>query len=125
MQAWVTRSDPSDPDSGTLNADQAITLEQAVYGYTRGGIECLGFDWPEKLGSLPIAHARKTQAKRHRQRGVPPRMFSSKRGRGNRDPPRDQLRTNHDRADLRDLDPILPQHPEVRGLHPAGRCQCP
>ena len=52
MQAWVTRRDPDNPDSGTLNADQAITLEQAVYGYTRGGIECLGFDWPDKLGSI-------------------------------------------------------------------------
>ena len=52
MQAWVTRTDPSNPDSGTLNADQAISLEQAVYGYTRGGIECLGFDWPDKLGSI-------------------------------------------------------------------------
>ena len=35
-----------------MNADQAITLEQAVWGYTRGGIECLGFDWPDKLGSI-------------------------------------------------------------------------
>jgi predicted amidohydrolase YtcJ len=52
MQAWVTRSDPRNPDSGTLNADQAITLEQAVWGYTQGGIECLGFDWPDKLGSI-------------------------------------------------------------------------
>jgi hypothetical protein len=52
MQAWITRSDPRNPDSGTLNADQAITLEQAVWGYTRGGIECLGFDWPDKLGSI-------------------------------------------------------------------------
>jgi len=52
MQAWVTRRDPGDPDRGTLNADQAITLEQAVYGYTQGGIECLGFDWPDKLGSI-------------------------------------------------------------------------
>ena len=52
MQAWITRSDPSNPDSGTLNPEQALTLEQAVYGYTKGGIECLGFDWPDKLGSI-------------------------------------------------------------------------
>ena len=52
MQAWVTRRDPDNPDYGTVNADQAITLEQAVWGYTRGGIECLGFDWPDKLGSI-------------------------------------------------------------------------
>jgi predicted amidohydrolase YtcJ len=52
MQAWVTRVDPSNPDSGTLNIDQALTLEQAVYGYTKGGIGCMGFDWPDKLGSI-------------------------------------------------------------------------
>ena len=52
MQAWMTRVDPSNPDSGTLNVDQALTLEQAIYGHTKGGIECLGFDWPDKLGSI-------------------------------------------------------------------------
>ena len=52
MQAWVTRSDPNNSESGTLNLDQALTLEQAVYGYTKGGIGCLGFDWPDKLGSI-------------------------------------------------------------------------
>ena len=38
MQARITRSDPGNLDSGTLNPDQALTLEQAV----RGGIECMG-----------------------------------------------------------------------------------
>ena len=52
MQGFVTRKDPNNPDSGTLNADQAITLEQAVYGFTMGGAYNLGFDWPEKLGSI-------------------------------------------------------------------------
>lgn len=52
MQAWITRSDPNNPDSGTLNLSQAISLEQAVYGFTKGGIETLGFDWPKKLGSI-------------------------------------------------------------------------
>ena len=32
MQAWITRQNPEDPSSGTLNADQAITLEQAIRG---------------------------------------------------------------------------------------------
>jgi predicted amidohydrolase YtcJ len=27
---------------------------QAVYGFTQGGAECLGFDWPEKLGSIEV-----------------------------------------------------------------------
>jgi hypothetical protein len=52
MQSWITRLDPNDPDRGILNADQTLTLEQAIYGYTMGGIECLGFDWPDKLGSI-------------------------------------------------------------------------
>lgn len=52
MQGFVTRSDPANPDSGTLNEDQAITLEQAVYGYTQGAAHALGFDWPDKLGSI-------------------------------------------------------------------------
>jgi len=52
MQSWVTRQNPQDPSSGTLNADQAITLEQAVLGFTMGGAECLGFGWPDKIGSI-------------------------------------------------------------------------
>jgi hypothetical protein len=52
MQSWITRQDPQDPSSGTLNADQAITLEQAVRGFTMGGAECLGFGWPDKIGSI-------------------------------------------------------------------------
>ncbi len=52
MQSWITRQNPEDPSSGTLNADQAITLEQVVRGFTLGGAECLGFGWKEKLGSI-------------------------------------------------------------------------
>ncbi|MEP4149274.1 MAG: amidohydrolase [Halioglobus sp.] len=52
MQGFVTRRNPDDPDYGALNPDQAITLEQAVWGFTQGGAECLGFDWPEKVGSI-------------------------------------------------------------------------
>ena len=46
------RQDPANPDSGTLNPDQSLTLKQAVYGYTLGGAHTLGFDWPDKLGSI-------------------------------------------------------------------------
>jgi predicted amidohydrolase YtcJ len=52
MQSWVTRQNPEDPSAGTLNADQGITLEQAVRGFTMGGAECLGFGWPDKIGSI-------------------------------------------------------------------------
>jgi len=52
MQSWITRQDPQDPSSGTLNADQAIALKQAMRGFTLGGAECLGFGWEDKLGSI-------------------------------------------------------------------------
>jgi predicted amidohydrolase YtcJ len=52
IQSWVTRKDPDNPQSGTLNADQAITVEQAVTAMTLGGAQCLGFGWDEKLGSI-------------------------------------------------------------------------
>jgi len=52
MQGFVTRQNPNDPDLGTLNAGQAISLEQAIHGYTLGGAHTLGFDWPEKIGSI-------------------------------------------------------------------------
>ena len=54
IQSWMTRLDPNDPTRGVLNSDQTLTLEQAIYGFTKGGIECLGFDWPEKLGSIEV-----------------------------------------------------------------------
>ena len=52
LQAFVTRRNPRDPDYGSLNEGQAISLEQAVRAMTQGGAECLGFDWPDKLGSI-------------------------------------------------------------------------
>jgi len=52
MQSWITRTNPEDPSSGSLNADQAITLEQAIRGFTLGGAHCLGFEWSEKIGSI-------------------------------------------------------------------------
>ena len=54
VQSMVTRRDPNNPDYGVLNPDQAISLEQAVRGITQGGIDCLGFDWPDKLGSIEV-----------------------------------------------------------------------
>ena len=52
MQGFVTRLNPNEPEKGTLNADQALTLEQAVYGFTMGGAHNMGFDWPDKIGSI-------------------------------------------------------------------------
>jgi predicted amidohydrolase YtcJ len=36
------------------NADQAITLEQAIYGFTQGGAHCLGRGWEDKVGSIEV-----------------------------------------------------------------------
>ena len=52
IQSWVTRIDPDNPQSGTLNADQAITVEQAVKALTWGGAQCLGFGWEDRLGTI-------------------------------------------------------------------------
>jgi len=37
MQSWITRRDPAQPESATLNVGQKISLEQAVHGFTLGG----------------------------------------------------------------------------------------
>ena len=52
IQSWVTRIDPDNPDSGSLNQDQAITVEQAVKALTKGGSQCLGFGWDDKVGTI-------------------------------------------------------------------------
>jgi predicted amidohydrolase YtcJ len=52
MQVWVTRVDPKKSGAEPLNLDQGITLEQAILGFTLGGAMSLGFDWPEKIGSI-------------------------------------------------------------------------
>jgi len=44
MQGFITRSNPRDAGSGTLNASQAITLAQAVEGFTLGSVQTLGFE---------------------------------------------------------------------------------
>jgi predicted amidohydrolase YtcJ len=54
MQTWITRIDPTDQTKPALNGDQAISLEQAIRGYTLDATASLGFDWPEKLGSIEV-----------------------------------------------------------------------
>lgn len=47
----MTRSNPFDESMpGQLNADEAVTLEQALYMTTLGGAEVLGVD--DRLGSI-------------------------------------------------------------------------
>ena len=52
IQSWVTRRDPADPDRGALNEGQAITVEQAILGFTLNGARCLGFGWADRIGSI-------------------------------------------------------------------------
>ena len=52
MQTWITRVDPMNPSAEPLNSNQGIFLEHAIHGFTLGGAESLGFDWPEKIGSI-------------------------------------------------------------------------
>ena len=52
MEGWVTRQMPGTDEYGTVNADQAISVEQAVRGFTLGGAEALGADYSELFGSI-------------------------------------------------------------------------
>jgi predicted amidohydrolase YtcJ len=52
IQSWITRIDPDNPASGALNPKQAISLEQALYGFTQGSAHCLGRGWEDKVGSI-------------------------------------------------------------------------
>jgi hypothetical protein len=54
MQAWITRANPEDPSSRKLNPDEAISLEQAIHGFTLGGAHCLGRGWEKKVGSIEV-----------------------------------------------------------------------
>ena len=52
LQTWITRKLPGTTDAKTLNGGQAISLEQALEAYTLGTAKCMGFDWPDKVGSI-------------------------------------------------------------------------
>jgi len=52
MQGWITRANPNNPNPDLINPAQAITLKQAIKGYTMGGARCLGFGWDSRLGSI-------------------------------------------------------------------------
>ena len=52
LSTWGNTKYPGDPDAQTLNGDQAITVEQAVTAYTLGSAQAMGYDWPDKVGSI-------------------------------------------------------------------------
>ena len=49
MEGWVTRQMPGTDEYGTINVDQAISVEQAIRGFTLGGAEALGADYSEPV----------------------------------------------------------------------------
>ena len=54
MEGWVTRQVPGEPELGTINAANAITVEQAIRGFTLGGAEALGADYSDWFGSIEV-----------------------------------------------------------------------
>ena len=54
MEGWVTRQMPGTDEYGTVNAGQAISVEQAIRGFTLGGAEALGADYSEEFGSIEV-----------------------------------------------------------------------
>ena len=52
MEGWITRQMPGTDEYGTVNAGQAISVEQAIRGFTLGGAEALGADYSEQFGSI-------------------------------------------------------------------------
>ena len=54
MEGWVTRKMPGSDEFGTVNADQAITVEQAIRGFTLGGAEALGGGYADEFGSIGV-----------------------------------------------------------------------
>ena len=54
LEGWVTRRRPGEPERGSVNADEAITVEQAIRGFTLGGAEALGGGYAEEFGSIEV-----------------------------------------------------------------------
>jgi len=52
MEGWVTRQMPGTDEYGTVNIGQAISVEQAIRGFTLGGAEALGAGYSEQFGSI-------------------------------------------------------------------------
>lgn len=52
MEGWVTRQLPGTDKYGTINIDQAISVEQAIKGFTLGGAQALGNDYDKLFGSI-------------------------------------------------------------------------
>lgn len=54
LEGWVTRALPGERERGTVNADEAISIEQAIRGFTLGGAEALGSGYADEFGSIEV-----------------------------------------------------------------------
>jgi predicted amidohydrolase YtcJ len=54
MQGWVTRQFPGSDEYGTVNEGQAISVAQAIRGFTLGGAEALGAHYSRQFGSIEV-----------------------------------------------------------------------
>ena len=52
MQGWVTREVPGEPELGTINISNAISVEEAIKSFTLGGAQALGYDYASVFGSI-------------------------------------------------------------------------
>jgi len=54
MQEWITREVPEQPELGAMNKANAISVAEAVRGFTLGGAEALGYDYNNVFGSIEV-----------------------------------------------------------------------
>ena len=54
MQGWITRAVPEAPELGTMNLANAISIKQAIKGFTLGGAEALGNNYANLFGSIEV-----------------------------------------------------------------------
>lgn len=54
MQGWVTRAVPGESERGTQNIANAISVEEAIKGFTLGGAQALGHGYSSVFGSIEV-----------------------------------------------------------------------
>jgi len=52
MHGWVTREVPGQPELGTINKENAISIAEAIKGFTLGGAQALGYEYANEFGSI-------------------------------------------------------------------------
>ena len=52
MHGWVTREVPGQPELGAINKANAISVEEAIEGFTLGGAKALGYNYKNEFGSI-------------------------------------------------------------------------